>query len=56
VTRKDYLMIARAISKAKKKKLPAYLIPYQIEMEIVAAILSEDKTLDYRWFYRECAK
>jgi hypothetical protein len=55
MTRQDYLLIARAISKAKKKKLPAYLIAAQIEMEIVAAILSEDKTLDYRWFYRQCS-
>jgi hypothetical protein len=56
MTRQDYLMIARAISRAKKKKLPTYLIADQIEMEIVAGILAEDKTLDYRWFYRECNK
>ena len=56
MTRKDYLIIARAINKAKKKKLPAYLIPYQIEMEIVASILSHDKIFDYRLFYKECHK
>jgi len=47
-------MIAKAINRARKKQIPTYLIPDQIEMEIVAAIISNDKTFNYRRFYRQC--
>jgi predicted hydrocarbon binding protein len=54
--RNDYLLIARAINRAKKKKIPAHLMFYQIPMEIAASILQEDKTFDYREFFKECNK
>jgi len=47
MTRRDYLMIARAINRAKQKKIPARLMFYQIPMEIAASILQKDKTFDY---------
>ena len=47
-------MIAKAINRGRKKKFSTYLLPDQIEMEIVAAIISDDKTFDYRWFYKQC--
>ena len=56
MTKQDYLIIAKAINKAKKKKIPANLMFYQIPMEIVASILEQDKTFDYREFYRQCNK
>ena len=54
MTGNDYRMIAKAINRGRKKKFSTYLIPDQIEMEIVAAIISDDKTFDYRWFYKQC--
>jgi hypothetical protein len=56
MTRRDYIMIARAINRAKKKKVPAKLMFYQIPMEIVADILNEDKTFDYKEFFDICNK
>ena len=47
-------MIARAINRAKKKKIPAKLMFYQIPMEIAGDILLEDKTFDYREFFAIC--
>jgi hypothetical protein len=54
MTKQDYLMLAKAISKAKKKKVPAHLMADQIAMEIVASILDQDKTFDYREFFKQC--
>jgi hypothetical protein len=54
MTRRDYIMIARAINRAKKKKIPSSLMFYQIPMEIVADILSEDKSFDYKEFFKIC--
>jgi hypothetical protein len=54
MTRQDYLLIARAINRAKKKKIPAKLMFFQIPMEIAWDILDQDKSFDYREFYREC--
>jgi hypothetical protein len=56
MTRNDYLIIAQAINKARKKKIPAKLMIYQVEMEIAGSIAGIDKTFDYRLFYRECQK
>jgi hypothetical protein len=56
MTRNDYLRIAEAINRAKKKKIPAKLMIYQIEMEIAGSIARIDKTFDYRWFFKECHK
>jgi hypothetical protein len=56
MTRRDYIMIARAINRAKKKKIPARLMFYQIPMEIVADILTEDKSFDYKEFFKICNK
>ena len=47
-------MIAKAINRAKKKKIPAKLMFYQIPMEIVDDILLEDKTFDYKEFFAIC--
>jgi hypothetical protein len=56
MTRRDYLMIARAINRAKQKNIPAHLMFYQIPMEIAASILHEDKTFDYHEFFEVCNK
>jgi hypothetical protein len=56
MTRKDYLMIANAINRAKKKKIPADLMFWQIPMEIVAGIQEEDRYFDYKEFFKECNK
>jgi hypothetical protein len=54
MTRKDYLLIARAVNKCKKVK--PRLMFWQIPMEIAASILKEDKSFDYREFFAECNK
>jgi hypothetical protein len=56
MTRKDYLMIARAINRARQKRIPAHLMFYQIPMEITASILDEDKSFDYVEFFKICNK
>ena len=56
MTKRDYLMIARAINRAKKKKIPAKLMFFQIPMEIAWSILDEDKSFDYAEFFEECNK
>ena len=56
MTRKDYLMIARAINRCKKKNFPVDLIFFQIPMEIAWSILDEDKNFDYSEFFEECNK
>jgi hypothetical protein len=56
MTRRDYIMIARAINRCKKKKTPAKLMFYQITMEIAASIIGEDKSFDYKEFFKVCNK
>jgi hypothetical protein len=54
MTKREYIMIARAINRAKKKNIRASLMFYQIPMEIVADILKEDKRFDYKEFFAIC--
>jgi hypothetical protein len=56
MTRNDYLLIARAINRAKKKKIPAKLMFFQIPMEIAGEIAKRDKSFDYRAFFAVCNK